>query len=337
MKTRLAVAGGAVAVLAVTFGLFEMYKTSTVETDNAHVDGNLLTLNAKIDSDVVAVHASENQLVKKGQVLIELDDRHLKGELAQLAAELEANGINYRKTLQQLSVAGAERGAAAAQKVAIQSELQTAMLDMERVRQLAGQKLMSQASLEKARLEGVTTESRIVTKDNELRMIAAKAQLITLEQQSLLAEREKLIQRIALAELELSYKTVRAPKDGHVVSLTVQTGEQITKGSQLVTLLPLDEMWIEANFKETEMERISSSDKVEVTIDAYPGQSFPGRVVGISPIAGAKRSVLPPNYAYGNFTRLIQRVPVRIKLDGLKDSELRILPGLSAKVSIVNR
>lgn len=331
---KLVTAGGVVVALAAVFGAVEVSKARTVETDNAHVDGNLLALAAKVDADIVEVHARDNQRVSKGQVLVQLDDRRLKAELAKLLADLESNSISREKTLQQGSVTAAERETAIAQRGALRSELKATLLDAERAGALAGQKLVSQSSLDRARLEGLAAQSRVVTKDNELRAIAARGRLVSLEQHALAAERRKLLEQIALARLELGYTTVRAPTDGYVVNLSSQVGEHMAKGDALATLLPLDETWVEANFKETEIEAITGADRVEVRLDAYPGQTFSGRVIGISPIAGAKRSVLPPNYAYGNFTRLVQRVPVRIRLDPPQNPATRILPGLSARVVV---
>ncbi len=326
----IAIASGAVAA----YILWEMHWRSVVTTDNAHVDGNLLRLDSHVDSEVVAVYAKENQFVRKGDVLLALDGDRLESRVDEIAAEIDKNHAEAGKVTQEIAMLAAESSAAYAKNDAMKSERSAVNRHLQRMQQLSDQQLVSQDNLERVRREKSIADSEVAISLADTQGIEAKAKARQLEREASHADRKRLERLLRSAKHDLRYRYLRAPTDAYVVNFPAQVGELVSKGEHQITLLPVDQIWIEANFKETEIARVMASKHVDVVIDAYPDRVFRGRIASISPIAGAKRSVLPPNFAYGNFTRLVQRVPIRVELIDADAKRMKILPGMSAKATV---
>ncbi|PYP53212.1 MAG: HlyD family secretion protein [Gemmatimonadetes bacterium] len=288
-----------------------IYGLSHVSTDNAQVDGHIVPILPKVGGFVTDVRIDENQGVKAGDTLVVLDDRDYKVRLAQAEADLAVAlaGVSNRVRV----------GQAEAQVEQAQANALKAHADLDRVRPLALQEIVS-----KQQLDAVEAAARAA----DAALAAAQASLLAADARvgAARAARDQ-------AALNLSYTRVIAPSSGVVSKKTVELGQLVQPGQPLMSVVPLQDVWLTANLKETEIANVKPGEPVEFTVDAYPGAHFRGHVESLSPATGARFSLLPPDNATGNFTKVVQRVPVRIRPDKV-DPAHPLRPGMSVVVTI---
>src|SRR5881628_2446496 len=289
------VMGAALAALVALGVRAWIFSLSHVSTDNAQVDGHIVPILPKVGGFVTEIRVDENQRVKAGDTLVVLDDRDYKVRLAQVEADLAVAlaGVSNR----------ARVGQAEAQVEQAQANALKAHADLDRLRPLAEQDIVSKQQLDAA----------------EAAARAADAALAA-----------------AQAALNLSYTRITAPASGVVSKKTVELGQLVQAGQPLMSVVPLEDVWITANLKETQIEAVKPGEPVDFTVDAYPGLHFRGHVESLSPATGARFSLLPPDNATGNFTKVVQRVPVRIRPDK-PDPAHPLRPGMSVVVTIQTR
>jgi len=288
-----------------------IYGLSHVSSDNAQVDGHIVPILPKVGGFVTEVRIDENQNVKAGDTLVVLDDRDYKVRLAQAEADLA------------VALAGVSNRARVGQAEALVEQAQANALkahaDLERVRPLALQEIVS-----KQQLDAVEATARAA----DAALAAAQAALLAADARvgAARAARDQ-------AALNLSYTRVIAPSSGVVSKKTVELGQLVQAGQPLMSVVPLEDVWVTANLKETEVADVQPGEPVDFTVDAYPGRHFTGHVQSLSPATGARFSLLPPDNATGNFTKVVQRVPVRVRPDKV-DPAHPLRPGLSVVVTI---
>jgi len=288
-----------------------IYGLSHVSSDNAQVDGHIVPILPKVGGFVTEVRIDENQNVKAGDTLVVLDDRDYKVRLAQAEADLA------------VALAGVSNRARVGQAEALVEQAQANALkahaDLERVRPLALQEIVS-----KQQLDAVEAAARAA----DAALAAAQAALLAADARvgAARAARDQ-------AALNLSYTRVIAPASGVVSKKTVELGQLVQAGQPLMSVVPLEDVWVTANLKETEVADVKPGEPVDFTVDAYPGRHFTGHVQSLSPATGARFSLLPPDNATGNFTKVVQRVPVRVRPDKV-DPAHPLRPGLSVVVTI---
>jgi membrane fusion protein (multidrug efflux system) len=288
------------------------FARSHVSTDNAQVDGHIVPILPKVGGFVAEVRVRENQAVKAGDTLVVLDDRDYQARLAQTEADLAALLATVSSRTR---VGQAEAAVAQAQANALK-----ARADLARMEPLAAQDIVSGQQLDAARAAAAAADAQLA---------AAQAALVGADARvaSARASRDQ-------AALQLSYSRVMAPASGVVSKKSVEVGQLVQPGQPLMTVVPLDDVWVVANLKETETADVTPGDPAEVTVDAYAGRRFRGHVESLAPATGAKFSLLPPDNATGNFTKVVQRIPVRIRLDGPADPTHPLRPGMSAVATI---
>jgi membrane fusion protein (multidrug efflux system) len=302
-------------------------------TDNAYVRGNVTSLAPKVAGYVTAVVVEDNQAVRKGDVLFRIDDRDYRAKLAQAVANVDAamarlTNVDADTKLQYAVIRQAE-----AQKLSAVAELNLATRASDRRRELIRTNSVSQAQLD---------ESDAARSRAEASVSAASASVEAQQQRIavLATQREAAVAAVAqaraardIAQIDLDNTVVRAPVGGVVGNRQVRIGRLVALGVSLLDIVPIDDLWVVANFKETQIEHIRPGQRVHVTIDGYPNETLEGVVDSFAPGSGSAFSLLPTDNATGNFVRVVQRVPVKIRLVG---SPLlgRLVPGLSARVSI---
>ena len=292
-----------------------IWARSHVSTDNAQVDGHILPILPKVGGFVTAVRVQENQAVTAGDTLVVLDDRDYRVRLQQAEADL---------AIALATVSSRQRvGQADAAVRQAEANAQKAHADLDRVTPLASQGIVSRQQLD-------ATQTAVRSADAAL--AAAQAALLGADARvaSARAARDQ-------AALQLSYTRIVAAQGGIVSKKTVELGQLVQPGQPLVSVVPLEDVWLTANLKETEIANVTPGDSAEFTVDAYPGIQFRGHVESVSPATGARFSLLPPDNATGNFTKVVQRVPVRIRPDGPLDSAHPLRPGMSVDVTITTR
>jgi membrane fusion protein, multidrug efflux system len=337
---RLALAFAALALVSATVWYAQHWWTAgryIETTDDAYVGGNVTPLAPHISGFVARILVADNERVQAGQLVIELDQRDYRAALdhaeAVLRARLAAVDSLHAQSAQQLSVIGQQEADLAAKKAGAGFAAQEAV----RYHLLAQGAAGSRQNEERA--SSANEEAKAAVAAAEAALSAARGKLSVLDAQT--AEAESAVAQarsdVATAQLNLGYTEIRAPIDGYIGNRAAQLGAYVTAGSYLLSVTPAEGLWIDANFKEDDIGGMVPGQPARVTADMLPGHVFHGHVVSLAPGTGAVFSVIPPENATGNFTKIVQRVPVRILLDN-GDRELsRLRPGLSTFVAVDTR
>ncbi len=340
------IVGALVLLVAIVFGVRRWWwSRSHVSTDDAQVEGHVIPVLSKVGGYVIRVAVVENARVRSGDTLVTLDDRDLRAALdradAELVAAVAASGSGGRagagQSSAQLSSARANAEAARAAVTQAEATAAKAARDLERLTGLAQRNIVSKQQFDAAETAARTAEAQLaVARENSRaaddQVIAAQAGLRGADARVAIARANR-----DQAALALSYTVITAPSNGVISHKSVEVGQLVQPGQPLMSVVPLDDVWVVANFKETQVRGIVPGDQAEIGVDAYPGRDFNGRVESLSPATGAKFSLLPPDNATGNFTKVVQRVPVRILLAMPQDSAAELRPGMSATVTITTR
>jgi membrane fusion protein (multidrug efflux system) len=337
---RLAVycAIGLAALAVVAYG----YRWVTVgrflqSTDDAYVGGDITVMAPKVAGFIEQVAVTDNQRVEAGELLVKLDDRDYRAALAKAEAAADAQratleNLEATRRLQQAIIAQAHSGT-----VAADAEVGRTHDDEIRFRDLSEHAAASVQVFQKA--DADYKEAVAQAQKSRATVDAAERQLdvIDTQKRQTLAALAEATASVDLARLNLSYTELRAPIAGVVGNRSARTGAYASVGTQLVSIVPAQGLWIDANFKESQLARMSPGLHATVKADVLPGHEFVGHVASLAPATGAQFSVLPAENATGNFTKIVQRVPVRIVLDGDASTLGRLRPGLSVSVDVDER
>jgi membrane fusion protein (multidrug efflux system) len=306
-------------------------------TDDAYVGGDVTVLAPKVSGFIAEVAVTDNQPVHAGDLLVKLDDRDYRAALAKAEAAVEGQqatlaNLDAVRHLQEAIVTQNQAGIAATD-----AEIVRTRDDQLRYKQLSTTAAASVQSSQKADSE----YKQAVAAGDKARasLLAAQRQLDVIDTQKRQTE-AGLAGAIAdrdMARLNLSYTELRAPIDGTIGNRSARAGAYATIGAQLISLVPARGLWVDANFKENQLAKLSAGLPASIEADVLPGEIFHGRVASLAPATGAEFSVLPAENATGNFTKIVQRVPVRILLDGDASALGRLRPGLSVTAEIDER
>ena len=335
---------GLLVVAAATWGVRRyIFSLHHVTTDNAQVDGHITVISPRISGFVARVLVDDNQHVKAGDTLVVLDDRDTKVRLQQAEADLRTaqasvnTGGRAGQAESQLQATRAEAASAEASVAAADAAYRRASADLERYRGLAAKQIISaqqldaaqeaeesaRANLQAARKQAAAANSQISASGAALR--GADARLASAEAAA------------ANARLQESYSFLIAPVDGIVARRSAEPGALVQPGQNLLSIVPDRLVWVTANLKETQLTDVKIGNPVEFTVDAYPDRTFHGKVESLSPATGARFALLPPDNATGNFTKVVQRLPVRIRVEQPDSGPTLLRPGMSVEVTIATR
>ncbi|WP_207485735.1 HlyD family secretion protein [Arenibaculum pallidiluteum] len=303
-------------------------------TDNAQIESDITVLTPKVSGTVLELLVGDNQPVAAGEVLLRLDDADYRARLDEATAAVEAARaalltIESRVALERSLIAQRDADIPAAE-----ADLRRARQDWERARSLIStdnvtrQRFdLAEADLRKAEAALQRARAAAAAERDQLGVVeAGRAEAI--------ARIRETEARADLARRELEDTVIRAPVAGVVGNRAVQLGQQVRPGAQLMAVVPLPQVHVVANFKETQVARMRPGQRVEVLVDAFPGVPVPGVVESFAPASGSQFSLLPPENATGNFTKIVQRLPVRIRLDTDNPLAGSLRPGLSVEVSV---
>lgn len=323
----------ALLAIAIT-GYFLFAKKTTVSTDDAAIESNIVAISPKIPGYVKVLNVQDNQEVKKGDVIFEIDSIDYELALSSALSSLDAakarlaassSGLETAKVSAPSNVASAR-----AQLASAQANYENAKADLKRYRELekgavSKQQLDAAIATEKAAASSVA--------DAEAKLKTAQTAPNTIEQaKSGVKELEAMVaqneSQVATAEENLRNTKVVAPFDGRITKRGVEQGAYVQAGQQMMALVS-DDYWVVANFKETQLEKMRPGQPVEIKIDAYPGKSYKGKVDSIQTGTGARFSAFPPENATGNFVKIVQRVPVKILFTERPEKSMPIGPGMS--------
>ncbi|QGZ39377.1 membrane fusion protein (multidrug efflux system) [Pseudoduganella flava] len=337
---RVIVVAGLIAVAAIVAGGRMWYRsTHFVETENAYVAGHVHPVSSRIAGTVTKVLIDDNQYVKEGDVIAELDPFDQRIKVDQIRAQIAAAETQVLQADAQVAQVNAQASAAAAQVKQSEALLVRANQDAERYGQLytSQMKAVSKAELDAANASRASAVADLAARKDSA--AAAKAQIAAAASARDVLKTQIDVLKVQLkdAEQQLAYNKIVAPISGRVGKRTVEVGQRVQPGQQLTALVQ-DNVWITANFKETQLADMHVGQPVHITVDALPGKEVTGRVDSFSPASGNQFALLPADNATGNFTKIVQRVPVKITLSQADQKALagRLVPGMSviAEVAI---
>jgi membrane fusion protein (multidrug efflux system) len=332
-KLWIVLAGAAAAAFG--GGGYWLHLRGLERTDDAQVEGTVVPVHARVQGFARRVLVRDDQAVSRGDTLYQIDPTEYVLRLRQAEAELWAARANSRQGVAGASahVASAQKQVAASNLEAARANLDKAQRELARSRVLREKELVSQSALDAAEAAERTARANLQAAQDQAQAsdfgeVGAAAQVRLADARIAAAEAA-----LEVARTQLSWTVGIAATSGHVAKRSVEPGQYLTPGQPLMSIVSDSAAWVVANLKETQVERVKPGQPVDIEIDAFPGRTFGGRIRTLQWATGARFSLLPPDNASGNFTKVVQRIPVRI--DFADSSARQILrPGMSANVSI---
>lgn len=307
-------------------------------TDDAYVKADYTTVAPKVAGYIKQVLVNDNDTVKAGQVLARIDDRDFQAALSQAKADVKSaeaavTNLDAQISLQQSIIAQAH-----ATLDASQASLAFAQSDAARAGRLITNGAGTQSRAEQS--QSLKDQAAAGVERDQAAVVAAenKVPVLQTQREQLLAQRDRAVAAASQAELNLSYTEIVAAVDGTVGARSIRVGQYVTSGTQLMAVVPLHAVYVIANFKETQLTFVRPGQTVEIKVDSFPDVAIKGHVDSVSPASGLEFSLLPPDNATGNFTKIVQRIPVKIVIDderlaGLLRSGMSVIPDIDTKAA----
>lgn len=335
LKKRLPlIAAGIIGVLLIVGGAIWWINGQRWEaTDNAFVQADTTNVAPQLSGRVTEVLVTDNQQVQAGDILVKLDDADQRADLAQAEANLQAaiaavGNVDAQSQQEKANVAA--RAAAVAQAHA---QANLAHAEVERYGKLAQQGWVSQQRIQTEQAQAQTSVAAVQQAQAALVAEQRSAGVLSSSREQTVAAVEQARARLDVARIALERTVIRAPVAGVVGARSVRVGQFVSAGAQLLSIVPLGDTYVVANFKETQLAKMRIGQDVEITADAFPGRKIHGRVDSFAPATGSQFALIPIENATGNFTKITQRVPVRIAV-ARNDGGLALRPGLSLDIKV---
>lgn len=306
-------------------------------TDNAYVQADISAISPRVQGYVHEVAVGDNQRVRQGDVLLRIDDTDFAAHVADAQAAVQAQQAALASNDSKIEWQASNIERAKAQIASVQADLDFAQQDYARYQALVGSDYVTKQKFETARAE--LAKQKALLASAQAALLAEQQQLVVLQAgtKEIQAKLAQMQAQLALARNDLDNTVIRAPIDGVIGNRTVRTGQFVRPGVQLLVVVPLPDVYVVANFKETQLVDMRPGQKVEMTVDAFPGRKFVAHIDSFAPASGAQFSILPPENATGNFTKVVQRIPVRIALDPEPLAQHPLRLGLSMLVTVDTR
>ncbi|WP_144108143.1 HlyD family secretion protein [Paraburkholderia sp. BCC1886] len=320
-------------------------------TDDAYVRADVVTVSSRVSGYVNEVDVDDNQPVRKGDILARIDDADYRAKVAKAQSAVDAALATQQAeqaaldTLDaQLAQQSSVTDGARADVIAAEAVFARRHADAQRYRELAAEQASSTQRMEQARADALAAEAALAKARADVRaqqgqrtvLMAQKAQhAVAIEQAR--AQVGMARAALTLAQLDLDHTAIRAASNGSVGQRAVRAGQYVETGQPLLAVVPLDHVYVIANFKETEVAAMRAGQPVDIDVDSFAGHTWHGRVSGIAPGSGAQFALLPPDNATGNFTKVVQRIPVKIAVEQPAHETLRLRPGMSVIARVHTR
>jgi membrane fusion protein (multidrug efflux system) len=327
-------APAAIVLIAAGAAYYWSFERFIISTDDAYVQADSTIVASRVSGYVSAVKIEDHQSVKAGQVLALIDDRDFRATLAQARADVQASQAAVQDLHAQLAEQSTLIARANAGVAASQSALELANLNRVRYRKMAGIGFGSQQQSQEADAQAEERGADLARDRAARASVRDQVQVLQakLAQAQALHDRSQAVEQ--RAALELGYTTIVAPIDGVVAARTIRLGQYVQAGTQLTALVPLREVYIMANFKETQLTHVRAGEPVSLRVDTFPHVALQACVDSLAPASGLEFSLLPPDNATGNFTKIVQRIPVKIRLDSGQPLSGQLRPGMSVEAAI---
>lgn len=309
------------------------FNSTRMSTDNAYVRGAVTVLSPQVNGYVTEVLVKDFQYVKAGQELLRIDDRIYAERVRQAEGQL-SNAVAQLNNAEQTQAQNtASVGAARANLAAVEAERARAQAEQGRVDELAERGSVSLNERDRVRTTARLAAANVLKAQADIDIAQQRVKSTLVARGGLEAQVSMAEAQLALAKIDLANTVVTAPRDGQVSEATVRRGQYVTAGSQLLFLVP-DQLWVVANFKEGQTWRMRIGQPARFTVDAFEGAALTGHVEQIAPATGSEFSVLRPDNASGNFTKVVQRLPIRIAIDPGQELARRLRPGMSVTAEV---
>ncbi|WP_221175767.1 HlyD family secretion protein [Rufibacter immobilis] len=329
---------GVILLVGGFFGIKEyLYLSKHEDTDDAQIDADISPVVARVGGYVDSILFEENTHVNQGQMLVKLDERDYAIKVEQALAAQRGASASTNVGQAQITATAANAATAKANIETARVRLWKAQQDYKRFANLIQDGSITQQQFDQAKADRDAAQATFNAAQEQYK--AALEQVGTTRTQ-LTVTNTGVDQRQAdvdFAKLQLSYTTITAPASGMVSKKNVQKGQLVQAGQSLFSIVNDNSLFVTANFKETQLENIREGQKVDIVVDAFPEEKVEGTIYNFSPATGAKFSLLPPDNATGNFVKVVQRVPVKIKINANKEVLSKLRPGMSVKVSVLTK
>jgi len=324
----------ALVLLAIWFVHYETRGKYFASTDDAYIRADAVTVSPKISGYVEQVFVADNQDIRAGAPLVRIDPRDYKAQTAQYQAQIDvakANADNVRAGIrEQLSAIDQAR----AQLAANRADAAFAAGEVARYAPLAQSGAETQEKLTTLRNQATQAANNAAAQAATLESAERRVASLQAQVRQAQAQGESAQAQLAAADVNLGSTIVKASVDGRVGDKSVRVGQYVTSGTRMMSVVPLAAIYVTANFKETQVGLMRPGQPATIKVDALPGVELKGHVESVSPGTGAQFSLLPPQNATGNFTKIVQRVPVRVAIDAGPDARKVLVPGLSVEVTV---
>jgi membrane fusion protein (multidrug efflux system) len=338
-----------IVIGAVTLYFYLQYKKTHISTDDAFVDGRVHAIASKIPGTVSAIHVKDNQFVKKSDLLLEIDSTDYEVKVKEARAGLETERAKLPEirdrvdtVKKQLSEIIASLEASRANVELQEANLRQAEIDFKRAEILLKKEVIPRDQYDRAKTAYEIAVAQVKAAKDRVKQLEASLEtqraVIKQTESSLMPQHAQIQQKDAIlkgAELNKSYTKIYTPSDGYISKKSVEIGNQIQPGQSLMAVVPLDDIWITANYKETQLERVKPGQKVKIKVDTYPSKVFHGKVDSVMAGTGAVFSLFPPENATGSYVKIVQRIPVKIVLDQGTDPAHILRIGISVVPTIL--
>jgi len=338
---------GIIAIVSVYF--YVQYKSAHISTDDAFIDGDIYTIASKVPGTIKLLYVKDNQPVKKGELVLEIDAADYDVKVNEASSALNAEKAKLAEIDARIEAARRQLDDARAKADAIRAmyELQKANLEQAEKDRERAEALLKKDAMPKEKYEKAMTAYKVAVAQVKAAAEDQKGVLFAVETQKAMVKQAEALRNtqfssikqkeavLETASLNAGYTKIYAPADGYITKKAAENGNQVQAGQPLMALVSPEGMHVIANYKETQLEKVKAGMKVEIKIDTYSGKTFAGKVESIMAGTGAAFSLFPPENATGNFVKVVQRIPVKILFDKDADPEHVLRVGMSVVPTIV--
>jgi len=303
-------------------------------TDNAYVQGEITRISSQLPARIEQVHVQDNQHVKPGDLLVTLEPGDFRLALEQARANLAIHEAELAQARSRLAQQGSTIAASQASVGAAQANLERSQMDLSRVEALRKPGFISEERVSTLSADAKVARSQRQKAEADLAAQRQQVEALEADVKRLQAQIASAQAEIEQAELNLSRTEIHSPISGIVGQRSARSGQYVPVGAYLMSIVPDEAIWVQANFKETQIGRMREGQRAELTFDSYPDTPIEGRIESLFPASGAQFSLLPPDNATGNFTKVVQRIPVKVTFEADNPLKGRIRPGMSVDVKI---
>ncbi|MBL0941713.1 MAG: HlyD family secretion protein [Alphaproteobacteria bacterium] len=327
-------AGGGILILLLLAGVWWLKARHYESTDDAYTQNDISLISSQVSGSVAKIAVADNQIVKVGDVLVRIDNRDFKSLVSQALAalaeqEAALENAKHKLELQQTLICQSQANLEKAKVMFHQTHK-----DAFRSKRLYAGRAISQQSAERSEVDFLNAKADLESLKAELKSKIMETKILKASHNEVQAKVKQAQVKLRLAKSDLEHTVIRSPIDGVVGNKSVQLGQYVRVGAPMLSIVPLNSTYVVANFKETQIGKMKTGQKVKLHIDAFPEHYFKGKIDSISPATGSKFSLLPPDNATGNFTKIVQRIPVKILIHTDKPLEPTLRSGLSVYVSV---